>query len=48
VPCQSTAEEFDVNGCGMGWGTGFGWLWMVGLLVLSGLALAALVKYLLK
>ena len=35
-------------GWGMGWGMGFGWLWMIVTLVLVGLAIAALVKYLRK
>jgi len=31
---------------GMGWGMGFGWIGMVLFLVLVGLSIAALIKYL--
>ena len=37
-----------MNGYNMGWGTGFGWLWMTGALVVVGLSIAALIKYLRK
>lgn len=37
-----------MNGYGMGFGMGFGRLWMIVTLVLVGLAIAALVKYLRK
>lgn len=30
------------------YGMGFGWLWMIVILVLAGLAIAALIKYLRK
>tara|TARA_R110002020_G_scaffold7619_9_gene31870 strand:- start:4089 stop:4202 length:114 start_codon:yes stop_codon:yes gene_type:complete len=37
-----------MNDYGMGFGMGFGWLWMIVTLVLAGLAIAALIKYLRK
>lgn len=37
-----------MNGYEMGWGMGFGCLWMIAILVLIGLVIAALVKYLRK
>ncbi len=37
-----------MNDYGMGYGMGFGWLWGIVILVLAGLAIAALVKYLRK
>ena len=41
-------EGMMMNGYGMGLSMGFGWLGMIGILVLAGLAIAALVKYLRK
>jgi hypothetical protein len=35
-----------MNGYGMGLGMGFSWLWTIVSLVLMGLVIAALVKYL--
>jgi len=37
-----------MNGCAMSWGMGFGWLWMAVVLVLVGLVIASLIKYLRK
>ena len=37
-----------MNGYNMGWGMGFGWLWMAVVLVVVGLEIAALIKYLRK
>ena len=37
-----------MNGYNMGWGMGFGWIWMAVTLVVVGLAIAALLKYLRK
>ena len=37
-----------MNGYDMGYGMGVDWLWMIVILVLDGLAIAALVKYLRK
>ena len=37
-----------MNGNTMGWGMGFGWLWMAVVLVVVGLVIAALIKYLRK
>ena len=37
-----------MNGYTMGWGTAFGWLWMAVVLVVVGLVIAALIKYLRK
>lgn len=37
-----------MNGYNMGWGTGFGWLCMAVVLVVVGLVIAALIKYLRK
>jgi len=37
-----------MNGYGTGFGMGFGWLGMIVLVVLAGLAIAALIKYLRK
>ncbi len=37
-----------MNGYGAGFGMGFGWLGMIVFLVLAGLAIAALIKYLRK
>ncbi len=37
-----------MNGYTMGGGMGFGWLWMAVVLVVAGLAIAALIKYLRK
>ena len=31
-----------------GWGMGFGGIWMIVILILAGLAIAALIKYLMK
>ncbi len=31
-----------------GWATGLHWIWMLAILLLVGLAIAALIKYLLK
>ena len=31
-----------------GWGMGFGGIWMILILILAGLAIAALIKYLMK
>lgn len=35
-----------MNGYTMGWGMGFGWLWLAVVLVVVGLVIAALIKYL--
>jgi len=37
-----------MNDFGMGYGMGFGWIWMILCIVLVGLVIAALVKYLRK
>ena len=37
-----------MNGYNMGWGMGFGWLCMAGVLLVVGLGIAALIKYLRK
>ena len=37
-----------MDGFNMGWGMGFGWLWMAVVLVVVGLVIAALIKYLRK
>lgn len=39
-----------MNGWGImdGWGMGFGGIWMIVILILVGLAIAALIKYLMK
>ena len=37
-----------MNGFDLGWGMGFGWSWMAVMLVVVGLVIAALVKYLRK
>ena len=38
-----------MNGYNMGWwGMGFGWLWMAVVLLVVGLVIAALIKYLRK
>ena len=37
-----------MNGYNMGWGMGFGWIGMAVTLVVVGLAIAALLKYLRK
>ena len=41
-------ETGMMDGFGMGFGMGIGWLWGILLLVLVGLAIAALIKYLRK
>jgi len=41
-------EQAMMNGYGTGFGMGFGWLGMIVLVVLAGLAIAALIKYLRK
>ena len=41
-------EQAMMNGYGTGFGMGFGWLGMIVVLVLAGLAIAALIKYLRK
>lgn len=37
-----------MNGYGMGFGMGFGWIWAIVCMVLVGLVIAALLKYLRK
>ena len=41
-------EQIMMNGYGIGFGMGFGWLGMVLVVVVTGLLVAALVKYLRK
>lgn len=37
-----------MNGYNMGWGMSFSWLWMGVVLIVVGLSIAALIKYLRK
>jgi hypothetical protein len=37
-----------MNGHGMGYGMGFGWIWTLPLIVIAGVAIMALMKYLKK
>jgi hypothetical protein len=37
-----------MNGQGMGYGMGFGWIWTLPLIVIAGVAIMALMKYLKK
>lgn len=45
---MSIQEIVMMNGYVMGSGMGFGWLWLAVVLIVAGLSIAALLKYLRK
>ena len=38
-------ENVMMNGFGSEWGLRFGWLWMIVIVILTGFAIATLIKY---